>query len=219
MGSKRRNEIRDLVRTTSESLQKDPKVTRIKEIDVGLDISTSVVGVVLLDARTGSYEKMFAIRLTSTKFNDIWDKADHVNEVLEKELVFNMGPYSYKRIYVEANAMAYTKGLSSAATLFTLAKFNGIVSNDIRRMLAIKPRMINVRSARKQLGIKIDRKDKSKSNKDKIFDVVRSLNPNFPWEQHVAKTGKKKGQIVYSKHNQDLADAWVICRGGQIIEP
>lgn len=220
MVRKKQNPLRSLVRAGDKDFAKGAHVTSTQnseEVDLGLDISTSVVGVVLLNSRTGKMEKMFAIKLTGTKFDDLWSKADHVQSELEREVV-NDG-FLVKRIYVEENAMAFTKGFSSAGTLFTLAKFNGIVSNDARRMFGSKPKMINVRSARKQLGIKIDTKDKSTDTKTKVFTVVRTLNPTFTWEQHVAKTGKSKGQLVYDKHNCDIADAWVICRGGQIIEP
>lgn len=220
MGRKKQNSIRSLVGTGDKNFTKGTYAIvteEIKTVDIGLDISTSVVGVVLLNSRTSKMEKMFAIKLTGTKFDDLWSKADYVQSELEREIV-NCG-FVVKKIYVEENAMAFTKGFSSAGTLFTLAKFNGIVSNDARRMFGCKPKMINVRSARKQLGIKIDTKDKSTDTKTKVFTMVRTLNPTFQWEQHVAKTGKSKGQLVYAKHNCDIADAWVICRGGQLIEP
>lgn len=160
---------------------------------------------------------MFAIKLTGTKFEDLWSKADYVQAELQSQII-NSG-FPINRIYVEENAMAFTKGFSSAGTLFTLAKFNGIVSNDARRMFGCKPKMINVRSARKQLGIKIDTKDKSTDTKTKVFNIVRTLNPTFQWTQHVAKTGKSKGKLVYDKENCDIADAWVICKGGSLLEP
>lgn len=188
-----------------------------KIVDLGLDISTSTIGVILLDAKTGGFEKMFAIRLTSSKLKDFYDKVDYAVESLKT----NIDPsfYCVRSIYIEEAAKRFTPGLSSANTLFLLARFNGIISNEARKLFGVRPKMINVRSARKVLGIAINNKDKSLDTKTKIFNSVRTMNPDFPWEQHVARTGRFKGQIVYGKHNQDIADAWVICRGGQILDP
>jgi hypothetical protein len=180
-----------------------------------LDISTSTVGVVLLDSRSGNLVSKFAIRLTSSKIKDFWEKVDFTTSELKRQIDLN--EYNVCRVYVEEAHMKFTPGLSSAHTLFTLARFNGIISNEARKLFNIKPTMVNVRSARKTLGIKIDRKDKSKNTKTKVFDAVRTLNPKFTWDQHIAKTGYSKGQLVYAKHNFDMADAWVICRGGQLL--
>lgn len=218
---KEKRHVRDMVGATNKSVQQNTESTGtaqgLKSVDLGLDISTSTIGVVLLDNRTGKLEKMFAIKLTSTKLKDFYDKVDRA----VSELVSNidLAKYDVQRIYVEEAAKKFTPGFSSAGTLFLLARFNGIISNEARKIFGPRPKMINVRSARKELGIKIDQKDKSKDTKTKVFEAVRALNPKFPWTQHKAKTGRFKGQIVYSKQNQDIADAWVICRGGQIIDP
>lgn len=159
---------------------------------------------------------MDAIKLTGTRFTDIWDKAIEV----EKELLRIVDPSKYKveNIFVEEAHMKFTPGFSSAGTLFSLARFNGIVSYIAYKNFDSKPRMTNVRSARKSLGIKINYKDKSKDTKTQVFEAVKKLNPNFPWLQHVAKTGKFKGQTVWSKENFDMADAWVICEGGRRLQ-
>lgn len=186
-------------------------------VDLGLDISTSIVGVTLLDKTTGNFIKMAAFKLNRARFKDTWDKADHTRKALAEFV--DTDKYEVKRIFVEEAAKKFSPGFSSANTIFTLASFNGIVSYQAYELFGAKPKMINVRSARKKLGIKINYKDKSKDTKTKVFEAVRSLNPDFPWEQHVAKTGKRKGQTVYGKQNFDMADAWIICRGGQLLHP
>jgi len=184
-------------------------------VDVGLDISTSIVGVTILNSKTSELISMEAVKLNKARFKDVWDKADHINESLAA--AFDLTRYRVNRIFVEEAHMKFTPGFSSAKTLFTLSRFNGIVSYQAHVLFGVKPIMVNVRTARKQLGIKIDRKDKTKSTKDKVFEIVRTMNPGFPWEQHIAKTGHSKGQMIYGKHNFDMADAWVIVKGGAII--
>jgi len=182
-------------------------------VDIGLDISTSIVGLVVLNATTNDLIKMDAIKLTSKKYSDTWDKGTRVEKELAR--IVDLEKYVVNHIFVEEAHMKFTPGFSSAKTLFSLACFNGIVSFTAYKLFGVKPKMINVRTARKNLGIKINYKDKSKDTKTKIFEAVKKMNPHFPWAKHVAKGGKKKGQTVWSKHNFDMADAWIICEGGR----
>jgi len=236
MGSKEQSELRILVRPKNYRIQKNSccKKTNCKKekesccakeeeknprrlVDIGLDISTSIVGVALLDAITGDMIKIEAYKLNRTKFKDVWDKAAEVKSALNNTVDTNK--YNLQRIFVEEAHMRFTPGFSSAKTLFTLSRFNGIVSYIGYELFGVKPIMINVRTGRKNLGIKINRKDKSKDNKTKIFEAVKKLHPDFPWVQHLAKTGYHKGKMVYDKHNFDMADAYITAASGQIEYP
>ena len=239
MGKKEQRNVRILVRPKNQSVQEafgvekedngknwndflDEKASRNFEgprqlVDIGLDISTVVVGITILDSNTSELISMEAVKLNKARFKDVWDKADHIHNALTN--AFDLVRYKANRIFVEEAHMKFTPGFSSAKTLFTLSRFNGIVSYQAHKLFGVKPIMVNVRTARKILGIKINRKDKSKTTKDKVFEIVRTRNPDFPWEQHIAKTGHSKGQMVYGKENYDISDAWVICKGGQLIYP
>lgn len=187
----------------------------MKKIDLGLDISTSCIGAVAIDSDTGEFEKMFAVRLTSTKLKNFYDKVDYAVE----ELISNIDKKKYcvKNVFVEEAAKRFTPGFSSAGTLFLLARFNGIISNEMRKAYNCEPKMINVRSARKVLGIKINHKDKSTTTKEKVMTAVMGILHNVEFPRHVAKTGKRKGQTVFDKQCEDLCDAWVIAAGGRRI--
>ena len=52
---------------------------------------------------------------------------------------------------------------------------------------------------------------------NKVFEFVTILHPSFQWKKHVAKTGKSVGREVYNTEMKDACDAYVLCRGGQII--
>lgn len=178
--------------------------------DLGLDISTTTVGIAIL-GRDGTLRHLGHV---SPKGDTIFEKADCVRHHFE-ELALDL---KIHRIFVEQNMMNFAAGKTSAQTMFSLAKFNGIISYVSRQVFV--PRQVldvNVSSARKAIGCKIDRKDKSKSTKDKVFDFVKNAHPELPWITHVAKTGKSKGQVVFDKENGDRCDAWVICRGGQLL--
>ena len=97
--------------------------------------------------------------------------------------------------------------------MFTLAKFNGLISYLSYKAFNAEVYDINVTSARKAIGFKNTQADK-RPVKEKVFDFVTALHPEFPWKRHVAKTGGKKGQEVYDTEMKDACDAWVICVGG-----
>jgi hypothetical protein len=195
------------------SFEKDCRSLPDDLVDIGFDVSTSCTGIVLLNSNTGDLIDMLSIKLNTTKLVDVWDKASYVKKFITENIA-NKG-YKINKIFIEEAHMKFTSGFSSAATIFSLARFNGIVSFMAHELLGPKPTMVNVRTARKLLGINIDHKDKSLSTKEKVLRHVTTMKPDFPWIYHVAKTGKKKGQTVLAKENEDRCDAYVICAGGQ----
>lgn len=237
MGTEKQRRISVLDFKEDTSLQENPKSKKEKKtkkncckeekeditsdvrtlVDLGLDISTSIVGIAILNSETRKMVNITYCKLNRTKFKDIWDKSAEVKSVLSK--VIDNKKYKVRHIFVEEAHMRFTPGFSSAKTLFLLSRFNGIVSYVGYEMFDVKPIMINVRTGRKNLGIKINRKDKSKDNKTKIFEVVKKMHPDFPWVQHLAKSGKHKGSMVYDKCNFDMADAWITAAAGQVEYP
>jgi hypothetical protein len=200
--------------TSSAQSSQAKEAEKGQEVDVGLDISTAVIGVCILDHSSGNLIHLDHIKF-GTKQKTLWQKADHakaqINAIcLKKDLKF-------KRIFVEENAKRFTPGFSSADTILTLAKFNGIVSYLARSALNAEPVDVNVTSARSRLNIKYDRADKSKTTKEKVREQVQLLWPDLPYKSHIAKTGKKKGQVVLDKAMEDEIDAFVIAKGGQVI--
>lgn len=177
----------------------------------GLDISTSVIGVCLIEENE-NLVVLDAIKLTSTSLHTMWDKADKGIE----ELVKLVGDKKVERIYVEANAKMFSTGFSSADTLLTLAKFNGLISYLSHKTFKAEVVDVNVTSARKAIGFKNVKTDK-RPVKEKVFEFVTTLHPEFPWKRHVAITGKHKGQEVFNTEMKDACDAWVICVGGNRI--
>lgn len=184
-----------------------------KEVDVGLDISSSCIGVCILEHKKDVLVEIFKIKLTSTKFEDLMDKATEVKKHFSR-----LSKYSIKNVYVEDIALKFTSGKSSAHTIVTLAKMNALTCYEMYSQYNVKPEFVNVRTSRKKLGISINTKDKTKSTKEKVFDIVRVMKQEFPWETHLAKTGKFKDRLVYDKTNQDMADSWVVCASGQLIK-
>ena len=180
---------------------------------LGLDISTSCTGICLIDENE-QVIVLDAVKLTSTTLSNMWEKADRGIEEIKKLV----GDKKIERIFVEANAKMFSTGFSSADTLLTLAKFNGLISYLSHKAYKAEVVDVNVTSARKAVGFKNTKVDK-RPVKEKVFDYVTALHPEFPWKKHVAKTGKSQGQEIYNTEMKDACDAWVICVGGMRISP
>ena len=184
-------------------------------ITLGLDISTSIVGMSLF--LNNKLIKLRHVDLTKTKC--MFDKAnkfeiDFVMKILKD---INDNDINISKIYIEDTLQSFSRGLSSAKTLMQLSRFNGIVSNIVFRITRIKPVFINVNTARKLLGIKID-KNSDKDKKEQIMEWVDSDLGGYNWPTKIISRGPNKGRVKYEKFCYDIADAYVICRAGIIIE-
>lgn len=165
---------------------------------IGLDISTSCTGICCLDLE-GKIVHIEPIVLS--KIGSFSKKCDFVKERLEDV----KKQFSVESIFIEQNLSSFRRGLSSAHTINTLARFNGACSYVSYEVFGIDPVSLNVTNARNHLKIKIDHKDKSKNTKQKVFEWV-DCHTSVDWPRK--KTGDVK-EISY-----DMADAYVIALAG-----
>jgi len=187
-----------------------------KEYSIGLDISTSIIGMSLFSGDT--LVKLMHVDLTKTKC--MFDKASKFEEEFKQKILLNVendNLLDIKCIYIEDTLQSFSRGLSSARTLMQLSRFNGIVSNIAFRITRIKPVFINVNTARKTLGIKID-KNSVKDKKEQVMDWVDSDLGGYNWPTKIISRGPNKGHVKYEKFCYDIADAYVICKAGIIIK-
>ena len=173
---------------------------------LGLDISTSCIGWCVLNTDTGTVEAAAAIVLKDIKC--VFEKALRAKEALQTITL----DHNVDSIVIEENLQAFRPGFSSAKTLITLARFNGIVSWLSYGCAKVKPDFINVNRARKSVGLKIDRKS-SLSTKEQVFEWVRANGmDDFPWPTKVLKSGPRKGLVIFDDSCYDISDAFVIAR-------
>ena len=172
-----------------------------RDLVLGLDVSTSCVGLCLMDS-SGQIVVLDNVDLTKIKsFNE---KCDAVENRLKR---FRG---QVKSFYIEECAKAFRPGHSSANTLTTLSRFNGAVSCICHQIFGGDENLVNPVVARKAAGIAIDYKDKSKTTKDKIYEAVSS-RITFDWPK--TKTGNVKPQCY------DMADAYVVAVFGLKNQP
>ena len=161
---------------------------------LGLDISTSITGATILNSSgTVIYNEAWDLRKHKTFFK----KAEYVEEKLKKL------DHNVEKVYIEQSLQSFRSGFSSAKTLSTLARFNGVVSWMVYRILQIEPEYIAATSARKRAGITVPRGMKAKEC------VMEYIIDNVP---SVSITYTKYGNIKPSCY--DKADSWVIARAG-----
>ena len=166
---------------------------------LGLDVSTSITGITILE-KDGTLV-----------YNDSWDTRKYKSffekvKYVEEQVVHLSKLYGgFERVFIEESLQTFRSGFSSAKTLSTLARFNGVVSWLVYRILKTEPEYLAATSARKLCGIKVPRGTKAKQV------VIQHILDNVP-----------EIQIEYTKQNNvkpdcyDKADSWVIAKAGLI---
>lgn len=168
---------------------------------LGLDISTSITGAsVVKDGKI--IESFFIDTRNKRKFPSLYDKA----ALLMAELNAIKSRHDIEHIFIEQSLHSFRSGFSSAQTLSTLSRFNGIVSWLCYQAFDIQPEMIAATSARKRAGVGIKRGDNAK---EKVLQFILDKYPEI--------------DIQYTKHGNpkpgtlDMCDSIVIALAGDNV--
>ena len=165
---------------------------------LGLDISTSITGVTIISEDN---EILLNGAWDLRKYKNFFDKASFVgNKIkeLSKDTRFNI-----HHIFIEQSLQSFRSGFSSAKTLSTLSRFNGVVSWMVYEEYNIEPQYLAATSARKLCGIKVPKGIKAKQF---VMNYLIENEPNFVIEY--TKFGNPKPEYY------DRADSLVIARAG-----
>lgn len=172
---------------------------------LGLDISTTMVGVALIDPE--SRRLILSQGWDISKHNTTYEKA----EVIGAELYALRSNYNIQHVFIETALKRFMPGKSRADTIIKLAKFNGIVSWVCYECFDLKPIHINVNTARSLYGLSFPRGTKGPKRKKMVIEaVIEKEKTNFKYEW--ARGGKN-----YKKGTDDRADAIVIARAGEFL--
>ena len=167
---------------------------------LGLDISTSITGATVINENGKVvYNEAWDLR----KYKEFFQKAEVVKgKIWELEDTFLI-----KEIHIEQSLQSFRSGFSSAKTLSTLSRFNGVISWLCYDIMKIIPEYIAATSARKKCGITVPKGTKAKQV------VIKYVIDNVP-----------DVSIVYTKHGNpkpecfDKADSWVIAMAGYLCK-
>ena len=174
---------------------------------VGLDISTSIVGITFLNSN-GEFVSAEAVVLPKSNLSQ---RASFLEEKLEvafkgKEI---------DQIWIEEPFQRFARGGSTAATMMKLATFNGMCQFMCYKMTDVLPGLINANAARRMVGIKIQReKTCGISTKEQVLSWVKLQLPNFTWPTKVLKSGPRKNMTIPHPSCYDIADSFVVARSG-----
>tara|TARA_R100001015_G_C4598784_1_gene153855 strand:- start:37 stop:615 length:579 start_codon:yes stop_codon:yes gene_type:complete len=172
---------------------------------LGLDISTSVVGVAVINPDTK--ELVVSEHIDLTKIDSVFSKA----ELVGAELWQISNNHGIENLFIETALMRFIPGRSRADTIVKLAKFNGIVSWMCYDTFGLKPTYLNVNTARSLYGLSFPRGTKGPQRKKMVVEaVIEKEKTAFKYE--MARGGKN-----YKKGTDDRADAVVIARAGEFL--
>jgi Holliday junction resolvasome RuvABC endonuclease subunit len=164
---------------------------------LGLDISTSIIGVCILD--NDKIVKTDYIDLR--KVGEFFEKAQAVEDRL-KEIKKN---HKIEHIFVEQALMFFRRGGSTAKTMSILQRFNGIVSWQCYQIFKMEPNYVTPISARSKCGIKVAKGKKAKEVVMEHFIESREFQIDYT----------RYGNV--QKYCYDIADAVVVARAGSKI--
>ena len=168
---------------------------------IGLDISTSITGVTVIESGK-IIETTFWDTRNKKHFPTIYHKAKFIKDKI-KDL---KDRYTVSSIYIEQSLHSFRSGFSSAQTLSTLSRLNGIVSWMCYEAFGLQPEMIAATSARKLAGVGIKRGDNAK---EKVLQFIIDSYPDI--------------EIQYTKHGNpkpgtlDMCDSIIIALAGDKI--
>lgn len=177
---------------------------------LGLDASTSVVGLAIVDENTGQRIFLDYIKLTGKSTTKIIDKAN----ALKKRLNDIKKKYKITQVFIEDYAVKFARGKSSAKTITKLAAWNGICQLVIWDVFELYTTALNVTESRKACGIKTISKKKSGIDvKEQVFTQMTQLE-NITWPTKVLSSGPRKGQTIIINEARDMNDALVVAKAG-----
>ena len=164
---------------------------------LGLDVSTSIIGVCVISGD----------KIVKTDYIDL-RKVDgllYKAKTVERYLWDINEELNIEHVFIEEALMFFRRGGSTAKTMATLQRFNGIVSWMCFDVFGLEPHYIAPISARSKCGIKVPR---GKKAKDVVMEYFLK-NEEFEIEY------TRYGNI--QKYCYDIADAVVVAKAGAKI--
>jgi len=181
---------------------------------LGLDVSTSCTGFCVIESGASAGDHYMLDRIEFKKCKTLWEKTDVVQrafKVISAELSAQYH-ICIDRVVVEEPLMGFRAGMSSAQTISTLIRFNGITSYIARDVFGVDPEYIGAAHARKLCGVKLQKTAIGGPQKEQVFSYMSEHDlHDVKWP--VTKTGK---QVLWSR---DATDAYVIARAAAICGP
>jgi hypothetical protein len=189
---------------------------------LGIDASTTITAFSVIDANNNYDPKKHFVDYWVEDFkgcSTFWEKCDKIvaklvdidNDIKNCAPAFDKP--KIEAFYIEEPMKRFSPGMSSAETISTLQRFNGIVCYLTRERFGIDVKYVNVSAARKASGVRVVQTKKDplgRNAKHQTFDhmLVNDLS-HIQWP--TKKSGKPKDWAY------DVTDSYVVARGGSIL--
>jgi len=167
---------------------------------LGLDVSTSITGVSIIDKND---QILICDHIDTRKYKNFFEKVEVVKEYFEERRYTQA---AVQEIWIEQSLQSFRSGFSSAHTLSTLARFNGVVSWLVYNFYGLEPNYIAAPTARKSCGITIKRGEKAK---EKVLQFLLDTEPTFKVDY--TRSGNPRPGYY------DRADSLVVARAARSI--
>lgn len=181
-----------------------------RNLILGLDVSTSITGICILDIGLCGPSKILLLdKIEFKSAKDFWQKTDLVKETfLSLKKQFDDATW---KVALEEPLLGFQKGMSSATTITTLMRFNGVVSYISRDVFGEDPIYISAAHARKLCGIKMQKTSVAGiSGKEQVFKFMSENDLS-----HIVWPKKKNGKEA--DWSRDVTDAFCIANASHII--
>ncbi len=169
---------------------------------LGLDISSSKIGIALLDK-----EKVVISDVLKFKSNLSLEERAVQFERRMREIDAHHVVYD---VYVEQPAIMFRGGKTTAFTMATLQRFNGMCCYVLNQIFEMEASLVNPNSARSVLGIKVPRKVPGKEKKKAIIENI-SERFGEQFQYNLTRQGNPQ------PGTDDRADALVVALAGPLL--
>ena len=170
---------------------------------LGLDISTTVIGIALFD-KNDKFCNLEYIKF-KPKTNLFQRLDDFVEHFEQLSLAINLenGENKLEHISIEEPLKAFKGKFSNAETIQKLTTMNAFISSYLYRKFKIEPRYYNVNTARKTAFPSLVIPKSATNKKYLIWEKVVEKEPQINW-----KYSKKTHKLM--DENFDMSDAYVV---------
>ena len=169
---------------------------------LGLDISSSKIGIALLDEENILISDVLKFKSNQTLEERAAQFERRMREIDTHHVVFD--------VYVEQPAIMFRGGKTTAFTMATLQRFNGMCCYILSQIFDMEAALINPNSARSILGIKVPRKVPSKEKKKAIIENI-SERFGDQFQYNLTRQGNPQ------PGTDDRADALVVALAGTLL--
>ena len=131
---------------------------------LGLDVSTSKLGLSILDTNKNLVESQTIKLDNKTSLEDRCIAVEHILSSLYSENFVNKkNKYNITKVYIESPFMMFSGG-KTTMTMSKLQRFNGMISFMVRKVFGFDAELIAANKARGAVGLKIKRGEDTKES-------------------------------------------------------